>query len=88
MGSPSLILDCSALPEADATQLDGLARLVLGLRRRRCQIRLANPGEGLLDLIEFAGLGEVLRVEPGWEAPEREEARGVEEEGQLGDPAP
>ena len=86
MGRPTLVLDCSALPEADAGQLDALARLLVTLRRRRCELRLANAGDGLVDLIEFAGLAGVLRVEPVGEAEKREEPGRVEEEGELGDP--
>jgi len=86
MGRTTFVLDCSALPEADGGQLDGLARLHLSLRRRRCELQLANAGDGLLDLIDFAGLAGVLGVEAGGEAEEREESSGVEEEGELGDP--
>ena len=86
MGWPTFLLDCSGLPEADAEQLESLARLRLELRRQRCELRLANAGEGLLDLIDFAGLAGVLRVEPGGKAEERKEPGGVEEEGELGDP--
>lgn len=76
-------LDCSALPDADAGQLDGLARLQLSLRRHDCELRLADPGQGLRELIDFAGLCELLPVETGGEAEERKEPGGVEEEGQL-----
>jgi hypothetical protein len=86
MERPTFVLDCSALPEPDAGQLDTLARLRLSLRRRHCELRLANAGDSLLDLIEFAGLSDALRVEPIREAEEREEPSGVEEEGELGNP--
>jgi hypothetical protein len=86
MGQPTFVLDCSAFGEPDAGQLDALARLCLNLRRSQCELRLANAGDGLLELIEFAGLGGVLSVEPIREAEEREDAGGVEEEGELGDP--
>ena len=87
MGGITLVVDCSALPEPDAEQLDALARLQLSLGRRRCQLRLVNVSLRLLELIEFAGLAEVLRAEPGGKAEEREEAGGVEEERDLGDPS-
>ncbi len=86
MGRSTLVLDCSALPEADAGHIDGLARLHLNLRRRHCELRLANASDGLRDLIDLAGLAGVLRVEAGWKAEEREEPVSVEEEGELGDP--
>ena len=86
MGRRTFVLDCSALPEADAGQVDGLARLCLGLRRRRCELSLASPSAGLCELIEFAGLAGVLGVEPRRQAEEWEEPLSVEEEGELGDP--
>jgi hypothetical protein len=86
MGVLSVGLDCSELPESDLAVVDALARLRLELVRQHIDLRLSNPGEGLRDLIRFAGLAEVLCVEPGGEVPEREEALGVKEEGQLGDP--
>jgi STAS domain len=88
MGQPSAVLDCSALAEADAGQLDGLARLCLTLKRRGCALRLANPGDGLVALVEFAGLAPLLGLEPGGEAEEREDPGRVEEEGEFGDQAP
>ena len=84
MGRRVVVLDCSDLAEADAEQLEDIARLCLSLKRLGCTLRLADPGEGLLELIEFAGLGSVL----GGEAEEREDPSGVEEERELGDPAP
>jgi ABC-type transporter Mla MlaB component len=86
MGWTIFVLDCSALPEADAGQLDGLAGLHLSLRRRRCELRLANASDSLLALIDFAGLAAVLRVEAGGKAEQGKEPGGVEEEGQFSDP--
>jgi ABC-type transporter Mla MlaB component len=88
MGRPTVVLDCSDLAEADARQLDGIARLCLRLKRRGCALRLAGPGEGLLELIELAGLAAVLGVEAGGEAEEREDPGGVQEERDLRDQAP
>jgi hypothetical protein len=82
------VLDCAALGEADAGQLDGILRLCLTLKRRGCALRLADPGEELLALIELAGLAPVLGLEAGGEAEEREDPSRVEEEGELGDQAP
>jgi hypothetical protein len=67
-------------------QVDGIARLHLNLRRRHCELRLANVSDGLVYLIDLAGLAGVLWIETGGEAEEREEPGRVEEEGQLGDP--
>lgn len=88
MGRRTVVLDCSTLAEADAEQLEGIARLCLNLKRRGCALRLANPGDGLLELIEFAGLASVLGVEAGGEAEEREDASRVQEEDEVGDQAP
>jgi len=86
MGRSTFVFDGSALPTAEMRHVDGLARLHLNLRRRDCELRLANVSDGLLDLIDLAGLVGVLRVETGGEAEKREEPDGVEEEGELGDP--
>ena len=44
----------------DAVLVDAIARLALAARRHRCRIRLRGASQELLELIEFAGLGEVL----------------------------
>jgi len=59
--------------------VDALARLRLAGKRLGFEVRL-TPTEELLELLELAGLVEVL-----WQPEEREEALGVEEERQLGD---
>ena len=79
-----LSCDVRAL-RADAATVDVLARLHLAARRAGCELRLCHASPELWCLIEFIGLGDVLRVEPGREAEEREERLGVEEEGQLPD---
>ena len=81
-----LSCDVGALP-ADGVALDALARLQLAARRVGLELELCNASRELCCLITFTGLEEVLRVEPGREAEEREERLGVEEEGELGDPA-
>jgi len=66
----------------DLGTVDALARLQLAGRRLGFEVRLVAPTEELLELLELAGLVEVLR-----QPEEREEALGVEEERELGDPA-
>ncbi|MBV9309687.1 MAG: STAS domain-containing protein [Solirubrobacterales bacterium] len=44
----------------DAVLVDAIARLALAARRHRCRIRLRGASQELLELIEFAGLGELL----------------------------
>jgi len=60
--------------------VDALARLQLAGRRLGFDVRL-TPTEELLELLELCGLVEVL-----WQSEEREEALGVEEERERGDP--
>jgi hypothetical protein len=81
-----LSCDVGALP-ADGVALDALARLQLAARRAGLDLQLCNASDDLCCLIRFTGLEEVLRVEPGWKAEEREERLGVEEERELGDPS-
>jgi anti-anti-sigma regulatory factor len=88
MGRRTVVLDCSALAAADAGQLEGIARLCLSLKRRGCALRLANPSDGLLALIELVGLTSLSGLEAGGQAEEREDPGGVQEEGELGDQAP
>jgi hypothetical protein len=64
----------------DLGTVDALARLRLAGKRLGFEVRL-TPTEELLELLELAGLVEVL-----WQPEEREEALGVEEERELGDP--
>ncbi|HUJ91861.1 MAG TPA: hypothetical protein VLW05_04120 [Gaiellaceae bacterium] len=71
----------------DAAALDVLARLHLTARRVGLELRFRDASSELLELIEFAGLRGTLRVEPRREPEQREQRLGVEEEGELGDPA-
>jgi hypothetical protein len=67
--------------------IDALARLQLNARRLGLEIRLRHASSELLELIAFAGLDEVLRLEAGGQAEEWEEGRRVEEERELDNPA-
>ena len=80
-----IVLDASSLPPTGAT-IDLLAREQLAARRRGRLLRLRGAAVDLERLIQAVGLGEVLRIEPRWEAEQREEPAGVEEERQLPDP--
>jgi anti-anti-sigma regulatory factor len=82
----SIVCDLSSLAP-DAATIDALARLQLTAKRLGCECRLRHASTELRDLLVFAGLADVLRVEPGREAEQREERLGVEEERQLDDPA-
>ena len=49
---------------ADAASIDALARLVLLARRHGCEPKLCRVSAELRQLIEFAGLSEVLVADP------------------------
>jgi hypothetical protein len=83
------IVECDlARAPADARTIDALARLQVVARRLGCRLRLRHMAPELVDLLEFAGLAGVLGVEAGREGEEREQPGGVQEEGELGQPAP
>jgi len=67
--------------------VDALARLQLAARRGGYRVELAAAPEELVELVELAGLGEVLGVEPRRQPEQREERLGVEEERELDDAA-
>ena len=46
--------------DPDAVTVDALARLQLAARRHGCQVRLRHASEGLLDVVAFMGLRDVL----------------------------
>jgi hypothetical protein len=71
----------------DFAVVDALARLALQERREGRVLRLGDVPSDLRGLIDLAGLAGVLGVEPGRQPEEREEGVGVEEEGELADPA-
>jgi hypothetical protein len=82
----TIVCDVGAVvPEA--ASVDALARLQLNAQRLGLEIRLLHASSALQELIAFAGLDEVLRLEAQGQAEEREESRGVEEEAELDDPA-
>ena len=65
--------------------VEALARLQLAARRKGLDLRLHVVSRELRDLIELAGLTQVLGVEPRRQAEEREQRLGVEEEDELRD---
>ncbi len=71
---------------ADLGTVGVLARLHLRARRRGRELWICGASPELCELVAFAGLAGVLRLEPGREPEEREERLGVEEERELGDP--
>jgi hypothetical protein len=77
MGSTTVVLDCGQLREPDLGTVDRLARIQVAVRRRGCELRLANASPCLVDLIGFAGLERVLRVQVKGQAEERKHPRRV-----------
>jgi hypothetical protein len=70
----------------DGASLDALARLQLNARRLGLELELRNASTELRQLVAFAGLDQVLRLELEGQPEEREEGLGVEEERELDDP--
>ncbi len=83
----SVCLDCGPLKAPTATTINRIARLQLAALRCGCELELRNADPSLLELIDFVGLGEVLRIESRRQAEEREQPGSIEEEGELADPS-
>jgi STAS domain len=86
------ICGAAALTDADLATVDALARLQLAARRLGTRLELRDAPRELRELLDLAGLADVVRcpeplpVEVGGQAEQREEPRGVEEEADPGDP--
>ena len=82
----------AGLTNVDLATVDDLARLQLIARRLRITVELNDAPRELRELLDFAGLRDVVRcsgplpVEVRGQAEQREEPRGVEEEADPGDP--
>jgi ABC-type transporter Mla MlaB component len=91
-GTTVLLFDLARLADADMATIDALARLALRARRLGCAVNLRDASPELIELLAFAGLGDVLPCVPrsGLEVvgqPEqREEPLGVQEERDPADP--
>ena len=72
---------------ADLGIVDALARLQLEARRSGYEVAVTDAPCELIELIELAGLCDVLRVEPLRQPEQREQRLGVEEERELPDSA-
>jgi hypothetical protein len=87
-----VVLNLSGMGRADLETVDALARLGLVVRRCGSALLIENAADDLADLLRLAGLDRELGLRPavGVDArrqPEhREEADGVQEEGDAGDP--
>ena len=90
--SRTVLCEAGELTDADLGTVDALARLRLRARRLGCDVRLEHAPAELRDLLCLLGLDDVVPccaesgLETWREAEGREEAGGVEEERDPGDP--
>lgn len=83
--------DLAAVVEPDVGTVEVLARLQLAARRHGCEVRVRHASSELRELVDFVGLRHVLPLradlglEPEWQPEQREQAGGVEEEGDPDD---
>jgi ABC-type transporter Mla MlaB component len=85
---PIVVVDCARLDRPDVGTVDAIARLTLAARQDGIGLRLEDAPPSLCGLLELCGLSRLLLgLEAGRQAEEREEARGVEEEGDVRDPS-
>jgi len=82
-----LVCDVSAVEDVDLGIVDLLARVRLTARRFGCSVLLRHASLDLVELVALIGLRSELPLEVEGQSKEREEARGIEEEGDAGDPA-
>jgi anti-anti-sigma regulatory factor len=71
---------------ADIATVGALARAALNARRAGERLRIVDASDALQELIELAGLGEVLLGRCRRETEEREQPRRVEECREADDP--
>ena len=69
-----------------AATVEALARLCLVARRHGLAFQVLHPCDALRDLLALTGLDEVLLLETDGEPEQGEQRRGVQEEGDAGDP--
>jgi ABC-type transporter Mla MlaB component len=85
MATGTVNLNCARIRRPDLGAIDDIARIHLGVRRSGCDLQLKSASDELMALIEFAGLGDVLRVEVQRKPEQRKEPGRVKEEGELPD---
>ena len=86
MATDTVTLNCARMKKPDLAAIGEIAHILLEMRHCGCEVRLTQASEELIALIQFAGLGDVLRVEVQRKPEERKEPRRVEEECELADP--
>ncbi|HEY8180463.1 MAG TPA: STAS domain-containing protein [Candidatus Limnocylindria bacterium] len=87
-GPDRIDCDLAALDRADFGVINLVAHLLLAARRGDCRLRIVNAPDGLSELMALSGLDRLphLRVEMVRQTEQREEALGVQEEGDPADP--
>ena len=85
-----IVCDVGAIAHPDAGTIDALARLQLTTKRLGGRLRLRHVGKELRELLELAGLDDVLLLagtsfEARGQPEEGEQASGIEEEADPGD---
>ena len=86
MATGTVTLNCACVDKPDLAAIDELARIHLGVRRCGCELRLEQPSQDLIALIELAGLAGVLRVQVQRKSEQRKQPGRVQEEGELANP--
>jgi len=87
-----VVCDVDDVVEPDAATVDALSRLQLTARRLGREIRALRAPRALHELIDLMGLtgvvtpGPASAVETGWQTEQGEQAGGVQEERDPGDP--
>jgi ABC-type transporter Mla MlaB component len=81
----ALECDVAEIASPDLGTVEALARIALTAKRLGTDIRLRGASVELLQLLALCGLPIELILEGEREAEQREEARGIEEEGDPGD---
>jgi hypothetical protein len=84
--SAGLLCDVAGVTTPDLRTVEALARITLTVRRAGGTVLLRGASVELLDLLAFCGLAVRLSLEAEGDAEEREEASGVQEEGDAADP--
>jgi anti-anti-sigma regulatory factor len=85
MSAGTVVLNCAQL-DSSVAAVDHIARLRVCMGRGGYRLCLANVSDELRRVIELAGLAGCLGVQMQGQPEEREQLRGVEEEGDLADP--
>jgi anti-anti-sigma regulatory factor len=86
-----IVVDASALTEADAAVVETLVRMQLHAQRCGASIRLCNAPRELVDLLALLGLSEIVPADAGSGVEvdrqiEEREQTCVDEEVERGDP--